>query len=422
MSIIEESIHNPGTLYVAANRYQVDDRAPYVFKTHDYGKTWTKIITGIKDGHFARAIREDHKREGLLFLATEHGVYFSINDGAEWQSLQLNLPDTPIRDLVIKDNDVVLGSHGRGFWILDDIQPFREYSEDLKSQKNVLFKPTDAIRGVYNANFQYYLEKEVDTVTFSIFDANNNLIESFGGNKPKYEDDGDSSWWSRFSSTKPTTAKGINTFTWNLRYPGPTTFDGIIIWGASATTGPKAPLGTYTVQMKVGPEVIKSYPFKIEMDPNLKGITAEDLQKQFELASKITEKATIANEAVIQIRSIRKQIDSLGKGVSSRKFTKLADSFMETLTEIEEDLYQTKNQSGQDPLNFPIKLNNRFNALQRSIENGDARPTDAAYVVYDELTAELDGHMAKLDSALEKELPKVNAILKDNGVSTISLD
>lgn len=198
VSIIEESIHNPGTLYVAANRYQVDDRAPYVFKTHDYGKTWTKIITGIEDGHFARAIREDHKREGLLFLATEHGVYFSINDGAEWQSLQLNLPDTPIRDLVIKDNDVVLGSHGRGFWILDDIQPFREYSEDLKSEKNVLFKPSDAIRGIYNANFQYYLEKEVDTVTFSIFDANNNLIESFGGNKPKYEDSGESSWWSRF--------------------------------------------------------------------------------------------------------------------------------------------------------------------------------------------------------------------------------
>ncbi|WP_349352428.1 MULTISPECIES: VPS10 domain-containing protein [unclassified Flagellimonas] len=422
VSIIEESIHNPGTLYVAANRYQVDDRAPYVFKTHDYGKTWTKIINGIEDGHFARAIREDHIREGLLFLATEHGVYFSINDGAEWQSLQLNLPDTPIRDLVIKDNDVVLGSHGRGFWILDDIQPFREYSEDLKEQKNVLFKPTNAIRGIYNANFQYYLEEEVDTITFSIFDANNNLIESFGGNQPKYEDSGESSWWSRFSSTKPTTAKGINTFTWNLRYPGPTTFDGIIIWGASAEVGPKAPLGTYTVQMKVGPEVIKSYPFEIEMDPNLKGITAEDLQKQFELASKITQKATIANEAVIQIRSIRKQLDSLGKGISSRKFTKLTEDFMGTLTEIEEDLYQTKNQSGQDPLNFPIKLNNRFNALQRSIENGDARPTDAAYVVYDELSEELEKHMAKLNTALEKELPKVNAILEENGASTIRLE
>ncbi|GLU43023.1 WD40/YVTN/BNR-like repeat-containing protein [Allomuricauda sp. NBRC 101325] len=421
VSIIDESIHNPGTLYVAANRYQVDDREPYVFKTHDYGKTWTKIITGIEKGHFARAIREDHQREGLLFLATEHGVYFSINDGEEWQSLQLNLPDTPIRDLVIKDNDVVLGSHGRGFWILDDIQPIREYSEELLSEKNVLFKPTNAIRGLYNANFQYYLEEEVDSITFTIFDADNKLIEAFGGNQPKYEDKGGSSWYGG-GAKKPTTSKGINTFSWNLRYPGPTTFDGIIIWGASASVGPKAPLGTYTVQMKVGEEVIKSYPFEIVMDPNLKGIKAEDLQEQFELASKITAKATIANEAVIQIRSIRKQLDSLGKGVSSKKFKKLSEEFMATLTVIENDLYQTKNQSGQDPLNFPIKLNNRLNALQRSIENGDAKPTDAAYVVYDELTKELDVHMGKLHNALTKELPKVNAMLEDNGSSAISLE
>jgi hypothetical protein len=158
------------------------------------------------------------------------------------------------------------------------------------------------------------------------------------------------------------------------------------------------------------------------MDPNLKGITAEDLQKQFELASKITQKATIANEAVIQIREIRKQLDSLGKGISNRLFKKLSEDFMGTLTQIEEDLYQTKNQSGQDPLNFPIKLNNRFNALQRSIENGDARPTDAAYVVYDELSKELDQHMAKLNSTLKTQLPKVNALLEKNGGGPIRLE
>ncbi len=171
--------------------------------------------------------------------------------------------------------------------------------------------------------------------------------------------------------------------------------------------------------MKIGDEVVETAPFKITMNPNLKGVTAQDLQEQFELASKITEKATTANEAVIKIRSIRKQLDSLGKGVSSRKFKNLSEDFMESLTEIEEDLYQTKNQSGQDPLNFPIKLNNRFNALQRSIETGDARPTDAAYVVFDEFTEELDGHMAKLNNILEKDLPKVNTVLKDNGISTI---
>jgi photosystem II stability/assembly factor-like uncharacterized protein len=416
VSIIEESVHNPGTLYVAANRYQVDDREPYVFKTHDYGKTWTKIINGIAPGHFARAIREDHEREGLLFLATEHGVYFSINDGDDWQSLQLNLPDTPIRDLVIKDNDVVLGSHGRGFWILDDIQPFREYSEALLTQKQTLFKPTDAIRGIYDATFQYHLQEQVDTITFEVLDANDNLIDSFGGNQPKYEEEGGSSWWGGSDSTKPTTAKGLNSFTWNLRYPGPTTFDGIIIWGAKADRGPIAPLGTYKIRMKVGDDEVATTPFSITMDPNLKGVTAADLQEQFELASKITEKATIANEAVIKIREIRKQLDSLGKGISSRQFKKLSEDFLGTLTEIEEDLYQTKNQSGQDPLNFPIKLNNRLNALQRSIETGDAKPTDAAYKVYDELSKELDMHMAKLNEALDKQLPKIRAIMEKNNI------
>ncbi|MCR9265512.1 MAG: glycosyl hydrolase [Flavobacteriaceae bacterium] len=421
VSIIDESIHNPGTLYVAANRYQVDDREPYVFKTHDYGKTWTKIINGIAPGHFARAIREDHQKEGLLFLATEHGVYFSINDGAQWQSLQLNLPDTPIRDLVIKDNDVVLGSHGRGFWILDDIQPFREYSNELIAKKQALFKPTDAIRGIYDATFQYYLQEEVDTITFEILDRNNALIDSFGGNQPKYEEKKSTSWWGGSASTKPTTAKGLNSFSWNLRYPGPTTFDGIIIWGAAADRGPKAPLGDYTVRMKIGEEVVQTAPFKITMDPNLKGITAEDLQEQFQLASKITQKASIANEAVIQIRNIRKQLDSLGKTVSSKSFQKQAKAFLVTLTEIEEDLYQVKNRSGQDPLNFPIKLNNRFNALQRSIETGDARPTDGAYKVFDELSKELDVHMAKLNETLKKQLPKINAALQKNGASMVKL-
>ncbi|UII74454.1 glycosyl hydrolase [Flagellimonas sp. HMM57] len=197
VSIIDESKHRPGTLFVAANRYQVDDRQPYVFKTHDYGKTWKKITNGIADGHFARAIREDHVRQGLLFLATEHGVYFSMDDGQQWQSLQLKLPDTPIRDVVIKDNDVVLGSHGRGFWILDDIQPLRQYKDEMKNQSAVLFAPSDAIRGISDATIQYYLQNETDTITFEILDANDKLIDTFTGSKPKYEEDPNIPWWKK---------------------------------------------------------------------------------------------------------------------------------------------------------------------------------------------------------------------------------
>ncbi|MFT4832388.1 MAG: photosystem II stability/assembly factor-like uncharacterized protein [Psychroserpens sp.] len=418
VSIIEESVHRPGTLFVAANRYQVDDRQPYVFKTHDYGKTWTKITNGIADGHFARAVREDPKREGLLFLATEHGVYFSMNDGAQWQSLQLKLPDTPIRDLVIKDNDVVIGSHGRGFWILDNIQPLRQYQDNMKTQAAVLFQPADAIRGIYDAQIQYYLKSELDTITIDILDDKNQLISSFSGNKPKYEVDPNIPWWERGGSSKPTTAKGINTFTWDLRYPGATAFDGMIIWSASPQRGPKAPLGNYKVRMNVR-DVEQIYDFAIKMDPNLKGITAEDLQEQFELATKIKDKTSGANEAVIRIRSIRKQLNTYKDELNSSEFTNTVAPLALKMAQIEEELYQVKNQSGQDPLNFPIKLNNRLASLRRSLEDGDAKPTDGAYLVYKELSVELDGLLNDLQQTLELHLPKIDGILKSEGKSEI---
>ncbi len=418
VSIIEESTHRPGTLFVAANRYQVDDRQPYVFRTTDYGKTWSKIINGIPDGHFARAIREDPQRQGMLFLATEHGVYFSMDDGERWQSLQLRLPDTPIRDLVIKDNDIVLGSHGRGFWILDNIQPLRQFKDGMEDQPVVLFQPADAIRGIYDATIQYYLKAPVDSVTFEILDQNDSLIASFGGNQPKYKVDPDIPAWERAGSSKPTTAKGLNTFTWDLRYPGATTFEGMIIWSARPQRGPKAPPGTYKVRMKSG-EFNDTKNFKITADPNLKDITVDDLRQQYELASQITKKTSMANEAVIRIRKIREQ---LLKGEESSKEgarKKSTTDFVNAITKIEEALYQVKNQSDQDPLNFPIKLNNRLASLRRSLEDGDARPTDGAVKVFNELSEELDGLLASLDEILKKELPKVNEALRKEGKTEI---
>ena len=418
VSIIDESKHRPGTLYVAANRYQVDDRQPYVYKTHDYGKTWTKIINGVKDGHFARAVREDPVRQGLLFLATEHGVYFSMNDGELWQSLQLKLPDTPIRDLVVKDDDVVLGSHGRGFWILDDIQPLRQYKEEMKNQSAVLFKPSNAIRGINNATIQYYLKEELDTITFEILDANDKLINTFTGSKPKYEEDPDLPWWLKPGSSKPTTAKGINTFTWDLRYPGATDFEGMIIWSAQPKRGPKAPLGTYKVRLKTK-DYQETYPFSILMDPNLKGITETDLVEQFDLASKIMEKTSAANEAVIYIRKIRSQIENNKEKIPSSDFEKTITPFLNKITAIEQELYQVKNRSNQDPLNFPIKLNNRLASLRRSVESGDAKPTNGAYKVFGELSAELEEHLGNLNNAVKTNQPKVNTLLKAIGADAI---
>ncbi|MFT6796479.1 MAG: hypothetical protein ACJART_001621, partial [Maribacter sp.] len=370
------------------------------------------------DGHFARAVREDPIRQGLLFLGTEHGVYFSSNDGEIWQPLQLELPDTPIRDLVIKDNDVVLGTHGRGFWILDDIHPLRQYQEDMNAKSVVLFKPSNAIRGISDAKIQYYLKQELDTITFEVLDVEGNLIDTFTGSKPKYEEDPDLPWWKKGGSSKPTTAKGLNTFTWDLRYPGATDFEGMIIWSAQPTRGPKAPLGAYQIRIKT-PDYEKTDDFTIELDPNLKGITKAHLDEQFQLSKNIMGKTDKANRTVIEIREMKKQLVAVKEKIGNGDWKKTVTPFLAEISAIEEDLYQVKNQSNQDPLNFPIKLNNRLASLRRSVENGDAKPTDGAYKVFEELSAELEKHLSDLQSVMETQLPKVNTTLKNTGVEEI---
>ena len=419
ISIIEESKYNPGTLYLAANRYQMDDRAPYVYKTTDYGKTWKKIIHGIEDGHFARAIREDLAQPGLLYLATEHGVYVSFNDGDTWQSLQLNLPDTPIRDLVLRNDDVVLGSHGRGFWILDDIRPLRGAAR-LNETKVTLFEPAPAIRGVYDAAIQYYLPAAVDSVQIELLDPEGNVINTFIGKEPTWRPDPNLPWWRRGGSSVPTTAKGLNSFTWDLRYQGATSFDGMIIWSARPQRGPMAPIGDYQVRLTVGDQ-INTQPVSIVMNPNLTGVTAADLQEQFDLAIKIRNRTSEANETVIRIRQIRQACQPYLKETSTDLYRSVK-ALMDPLTEIEVALYQVQNQSPQDPLNFPIKLNNRLASLRRSIENGQAKPTNGAYQVFEELSRELDGHLASYNQVINTHLQAVNDLLMQAGQEVIAVE
>ncbi|MEO0901326.1 MAG: glycosyl hydrolase, partial [Bacteroidota bacterium] len=268
------------------------------------------------------------------------------------------------------------------------------------------------------ASVQYYLKEQLDTITFEILDANDNLIDTFTGSKPKYKVDKNIPWWQRGGSSKPTTAKGMNTFTWDLRYPGATDFEGMIIWSARPTRGPKAPIGNYKVKIKSG-DYEKTYPFAIHMNPNLKGITKEDLDEQFELANNIMQKTSAANEAVIHIREIKKQLKEHESRLSSSTMKRTISPFLSKISVIEENLYQVKNQSGQDPLNFPIKLNNRLASLRRSMENGDAKPTDGAYKVFQELSAELETELNNLNAILKKEGAKVNKALQDIGAENI---
>jgi hypothetical protein len=273
-------------------------------------------------------------------------------------------------------------------------------------QSAVFFQPGDAIRGISDAVFQYYLKDKTDSVKIELLDAQGNLVNTFKGDKPEYKPDPNIPRWER-EPAKPTTASGLNTFVWNLRYPGATVFEGMILWGANPKNGPKAPVGKYQVKFSSG-QYSQTSSFTVKMDPNLKGISEADLKETFDLAMKIRARESEGNEAVIQIRKIKKQIDEGLKSNSDPVIASSAKDLVSKLTAIEEDLYQTKNRSGQDPLNFPIKLGNRISAVRRSLETGDAKPTAGVYKVFGELSKELDAQLVKLKNVLNGELPSLN--------------
>lgn len=369
VSMIEASRHKSGTAYVAGKIYQLGDRAPYIWKTDDYGKTWTKIVSGIPYGDFVHVVREDPTRPGLLYAGTEHGVYVSFDEGTNWHSLQLNLPDTQVPDIAVTEKDLAIATHGRSMYILDDIAPIREYSSTLKDEALHLFTPYYAVRRVQEASFQYHLKQAVDSISLEILDQTGKPVQHFTGT-------------SDTTKKSPLSTKaGLNTFSWDLRHPGATTFEGMILWAARPAFGPLATPGTYTVKITAGGET-KEKPFEIRLDPRLSAISASDIEEQFKLAMQIRDEVSKANQAVIDIRAIKTNI-------LKQKNQKPYEKLVSELDRIESTIYQVKNQSNQDPLNYPIKLNNKLAALQRIVESGEAKPTDDSYTVFKELSAEL---------------------------------
>jgi len=387
VSIIEESPHLPGTAYIAAKRYQMDDRAPYIWKTKDYGKTWEKIVQGIRTDDYVHSIREDVIVPGLLYAGTEHGVWVSYNDGAQWMPLQLNLPDTQVSDLMVTEKDLVIGTHGRSIYILDDIAPIRQLAM-IDTQKPYLFNTYPAVRRVEEGLIQYYLPQTPQSLTVEIFNAQGDTVVAYKGTagKTKQEDTG-----GRFApQLLPSMQAGLNSFRWNLRYPGATSFDGMIIWSARPQLGPFAPTGTYQVKLIVDGQTF-TQELQVKLDPRLQGVSEADVHEQFKLAMDLRNKTSLANEAVIKIRKLKAAMES--NKVKHKKI-------LSQLASIEESLYQVQNQSSQDPLNFPIKLNNRLASLWRSVETGDAKPTAGAYQVTEELTKELNTYLGQLRELL----------------------
>ncbi|MFK7830203.1 MAG: glycosyl hydrolase [Congregibacter sp.] len=422
ISIIEESRHNPGTAYIAVKRYQMDDRKPYIWKTSNYGKSWTKIVAGIREDDFIHAVREDRVKPGLLFAAGEHAVYVSFDDGANWHSLQLNMPDTQIADLQVTDKDLVAGTHGRSVYVLDDIAPLREYSSDIANKPFHLFEPLYAVRRVQDASIQYYLAEQVDEVQISIFDSQNNLIVEKTGSQPELEEDDDpSAAWLGALPVDPTTAKGLNVWSWNNRYAGAVDFEGMIIWSGRPQLGPIAPPGEYTVKMTVGDDT-QTRTFMLKADPRF-DVPDAHIQEQFEFTVKIRNAIDAANMAVIRIRHLKGQLDDQLAALEkppAKSLAKAADNFKEKLGAVEQVLYQVKNVSPQDPLNFPIKLNNRLAFLQKSTESGDGLPTKGQLDVYALLKGELDEQLMLLDQVIASDLSTLNTTLTQNGFDAIS--
>jgi len=422
ISLIEASPFRAGTAYVAANRYQQDDFRPYVYRSDDFGETWTKIVNGVPANEFARAIREDIKVASQLYLGTEHSIYISFDDGANWQSLKQNLPDTPVHDIAVEERDLVIATHGRGFYIIDNISPLRQGG--LKTTTSFhLYKPQDAQRGLdRNAAIDYYLKQAAQKVTMEIVDAQGKVIRTFTGTpenekapaRPQGGASGsEDEFFRRPPDPHPPVSAGLHRVNWDMRYPGAIDFPGMVMWAAN-TRGPIAPPGAYQVKVTADDDT-QTQSFAIRREPHILGhVTDQDLREQFDLAMNVRNKVTQANESVRLIRGIKQQIvDRKGKlDAKATAAARALDDLEQSLSAVENEIYQTKLQSSQDPLNFPIKLNNKIATLQNVIESSDTAPTEQAYSVFRALSGRLDEQLTKLDAAVKTKLPAVNQLLQ----------
>ncbi|MFM9905243.1 MAG: WD40/YVTN/BNR-like repeat-containing protein [Pyrinomonadaceae bacterium] len=439
---IKASPFEAGTAYFAAVNYKNDDQKPYLYKTSDFGKTWKKIVSGIPADQFTRVVIEDPNKKGFLFSGTERGIYYSIDAGENWQSLQLNLPIVPIADLTIqkREKDLVVATHGRSFYILDNL-PVLYQLADAQRADAYLFTPEDAYRtaggggqlpatATVGANppngvvVNYYLkEKAKSEVVLEFLDQQGKVLRKF--TKPAEKTgstatpDAGGSGRGGGEPTVPAEA-GFNTFVWNYRLPNATNLPGLIMWGGSLA-GPRVAPGNYQVRLSLDGKVISTAAFSIKSDPRLI-VTADDLAKQFDLMQKITSKLSETHNAILEIRDTRTQLENISRRLKSpdqKDLIDLAKDISKKLTDIEDALNQTKIRSGQDALNFPIRLNNKLAALGASVDGSDDPPTTQAYIVYNDLVAQIDAQLALLAKVKTDNITEFNRQFAAKGLPVI---
>ena len=421
---VEPDPYRKGGLYLAATAYKSGDYQPYLYHTTDYGKTWKKIVHGIDPGDFTRVLRADPKRNGLLYCGTEQGMYISFDDGENWQRFQLNLPAVPVTDLLVKNDNLIAATQGRSIWMIDDLTVLHQLNDHVKNTDFYLYHPMPSyrLRGSQAKNLKtagtnhpggvmihFYLKNkpaEKDTLKLEILDGAGALVRAFS---------------SQGKEDKLTDLKaGGNRFVWNFRYPGAKKFDGLILW-SSSLDGPRAVPGDYRVRLTLNGKS-EEQPFTLLPDPRQEAKPG-DLQQQFAFVKACSDKLTEMHTAIGSIRDLRAQMKSLTERLPAedrlkplREKAKTVDSLM---TQVEQALYQTKNRSSQDPLNFPVRLNDKLANLMELGADGDFRPTDQAVEVKNMLFALIDAELAKWKAVQDNDLPEFNRLLRDSGVDVV---
>ncbi len=429
---VEPSAFNEGTCYVAATRYKLGDFTPYLYKTTDYGKTWTKITNGIANEHFTRVVREDSKQKGLLYAGTETGMYISFDDGANWQAFQQNLPIVPITDLTIKDNNLIVATQGRSLWILDDLTVLHQLKDVASTGKMHLYAPKDSYRtkgraaskpskttGQNHPNgvvTHYYLKsynKEKDTVQLTYTTVSGDTLANYSTHAKEKKNQLD----------KLKLKNGGNTHVWDTRGKGAERLKGMIFWWANFN-GPKAVPGTYKVHLNVNGENM-SQNLKILPDPRAE-VSVADMQKQYDFITSINETVDKAHKSIKKIREVNAKLDAFVKRYKDTDATQALVEKAKTMKErfgtIEKALYQTKNRSNQDPLNFPIRLTNKLAHLNSLVSIDDFPPTDQDIAVKNEMTGKINSQLQAFDALVAKEMKEFNAAFNALNLEYLSVE
>jgi photosystem II stability/assembly factor-like uncharacterized protein len=415
-----------GAAYFVGTRYKLDDYTPYIYKTEDYGKTWKLITNGINKMYFARTLRADHIRPGLLYAGTEFGMYISFDDGANWKTFQLNMPVVPITDMTIKENDLIITTQGRGIYILDDLSVLQQAKPEIANKNLHLFdvNPTWRMQGNPFARFfgaprnaganppngaviNFHAKDVTDSTKASvtIMDKNKKLIKTFATDgKDKME-----------------ISKGLNQFVWDLQYPPAEPSEGMILWnGAPGTI--TAPPGSYYARLRMGNDSTE-VPFIVKADPNYKN-TQADYEEQFTFLQTVQNKFNEVQKGIKDIRALRTQINEFvarqGKDCP-KEIKDMATSITKELTAIEETLYQTKSKSGQDPLNFPIRINDKLSGVFDVANSGINPPSKQSKEVYTDLSKQADEQLNKLKKIVTEDVPKFNQLIREKSLPVIGV-